>query len=116
MPTCTPRCRCSAASNSRSNSRRSFQIRALESTVDGERITARNSLVDEGIMVNLYSIRASGAIHVETRTKVTVARFWNLLNSAPDRSRWCSPLGASRDTRDFGKSDFYVRYVSDRFQ
>ena len=65
-------------------------------------------------MVNLAPTRAAGPIHVETRTKVTVARFWKLLNSATDGSRCFPLLGGGRDPRDFGKSDFYVRYVSAR--
>ena len=74
----------------------------------------RNRLADAGIMVNLCPIRATRPIHVETRTKVTVSGIRKLLNSPADGFRRFPALAGDRDPKDFGKSDFYVRYGSAR--
>ena len=46
-------------------------------------------------MVNLSLDPSRGPVHVETRTKVTVARIRKLLNSAADGSR-CFPAVGER--------------------
>jgi aspartate-semialdehyde dehydrogenase len=85
----------------------------------------RKILEERGIMVN-HAVAAvpvyfghSEAVHLETRTKITVTEAQKLLNSAPgvvlldSRESGACPTAAAgySDCRDFGKPA-YVRYRS----